>query len=133
MSQSPIEISIAYRRAEYIQFLKTLMANQVGKITINRWYFKLVAYPYWILMYYLKMYQEGQCFFRFDPNGFIRISKTGKSGLEWNGLKKIVVQDDFYLLVGKRKGMAPIPKRCLSKEQINLFEDWAKYKLMPNL
>ena len=69
----------------------------------------------------------------FSETGFERKSKSGMSKLEWPKIGKVVVREHFYILVGNQKGMAPVPKRCLSIPQMQQLEKWARDKLTSEL
>jgi hypothetical protein len=75
------------------------------------------------------MSKEGVSTFEFDAFEFCRHSKSGQSRTQWAELKEVIVLDDVYIIVGKQKGMAPIPVRCFSSEQIKLFESYCANKL----
>lgn len=117
-------IHIQYRLREYFSFLEFLSKEELSQNVTNHWAFKIVAYPFWSLIFIVKKFTEGHCLIHFNHEGFIRKSKSGISGKAWSELKAVKSNQECYVLVGQKKGMVPIPKRCLSLEQQELFEKW---------
>ncbi len=126
-------IIIQYKLTEYFVFLTDICSFEFGDKVVRKWYFKILAYPIWFAVFVLKMLKEGKCHFVFSEAGFERQSNSGSSKLEWTEVGKLVVREHFYILVGNQKGMAPIPKRCLSFPQMQQLEKWARDKLTSEL
>ena len=126
-------ITIQYKLTEYFAFLTDICSAEFGQKVVHKWYFKVLAYPIWLSIFLLKTLKESRCQFKFSEAGFERKSTSGISKLEWESVGKVVVREQFYILVGNKKGMAPIPKRCLSNDQIQQLETWAKDKLTSEL
>lgn len=97
---------------------------------LAKWYMQVFTYLFGSLVFWIKMTKEGLCHFTFDEQGFSRQSRSGKSQLSWDGLKAFIVCTGFYVLEGKRKGMAPIPKRCLTETEQKQLEGFAVNKLV---
>jgi len=126
-------ITINYKLTEYYSFLSEVSRIEFGSDTIKKWYFKVLSDPIWTGIYLFKLFKEGKCHFVFSETGFERKSKSGTSQLKWNDVGKVVDLPEFFLLVGKSKGMAPIPKRCLSIKQAKLIQNWAGNKVTGEL
>ena len=93
-------ITIQYRLIEYFNFLTDVCSFEFGEKFVRAWYFKVLAYPIWFFVFYLKKVKEGECLFVFSEVGFERKSNSGVSYLKWEKIGKVVVREHFYILVG---------------------------------
>lgn len=122
-------ILVHYKLTEYLDVVSEVVSHKLGKKVAEKWYWKVPIYLIGTPVYLYKSFREGQCHFVFSEVGFERKSKSGTSKLMWGSVGKVVKLNCCYLLVGKSDGMAPIPLRCLTTEQVMLLENWVGDKL----
>ncbi|MEP0175944.1 MAG: YcxB family protein [Paraglaciecola sp.] len=122
-------ITIHYNLAEYLAIVNEVASFKIGRKAIDKWYWRLTIYVIGTPIFLFKSVREGKCYFIFSELGFERNSNSGTSKLKWESISKVVKLNCCYILVGKEDGMAPVPMRCLEKEQLVLLEQWAGNKL----
>jgi hypothetical protein len=115
------QISIDYQRKEYLAFTREVLSLEIEKEKLDKWYVSFPMNVFFSLVFWVKMQKEGTCVLEFDEKGFTRKSKSGKSIVAWENLKNVQELKDIYLLAGQHKGGVPIPKRCFTSEQKELF------------
>lgn len=126
------QISIDYQRKEYLVFAREVLGLEIGTEKLDKWYVKIPMNAFFSLVFWLKMQKEGTCVLEFDERGFSRKSKSGESSMAWENLKSIQELKNIYLLVGQNKGSVPIPKRCFTAEQNELFKSLCARRMTQN-
>jgi hypothetical protein len=109
------------------------MLHELGYPAVTKWHFKFFSHPICFCIFIFKSIAEGTCQFVFTEEGFERKSNSGSTQMKWSDIGKVVDTENAFLLVGENEGIAPLPKRCLSQDQINLIKSWAGSKLVSEL
>ena len=123
-------VAVDYNREEYLRVVKQLFVLEKGKTWTNKWY---INWPYDLFLsfvFWLRVAREGHCTYEFSESHLIRKSRSGMSSVSWQSLRRVWALKDTYLIVGRKRGMVPVPKRCLTTQQLQLFEKFAENKLV---
>lgn len=124
---------IRYTYTEYKSIVDAVMLHELGYPAVTKWHFKYFSHPICFCIFMFKSITEGTCQFVFTEDGFERKSNSGSTQMQWSDIGKVIDKKDAFLLVGAIDGIAPLPKRCLSQEQISLIKSWAGSKLVNEL
>ena len=133
IDDSKLSITIDYKIGEYFEVLRESLYADTNVDLNKSWYIKPFAYLVWASVFWFKVIRMGTCIFTYDNDGFKRSSNTGINVLKWQELKEIVDLPQSFVLVGKTKGMIPIPKRCFSHSQKACFIEWTESKRVNHL
>ncbi|RAJ93310.1 YcxB family protein [Aliidiomarina maris] len=124
---------IRYTYAEYKSIVDAVMLQELGHPASAKWHVQLFSHPICFCIFMYKSITEGTCEFVFTADGFERVSNSGSTQMQWSNIGRVVDIKDAFLLIGATDGIAPLPKRCFSQEQISLIKSWAGGKLASEL
>jgi hypothetical protein len=124
---------IRYTYTEYKSIVDAVMLHKLGYHAVTKWHFKFFSHPICFCIFMFKSRAEGICQFVFTEEGFERKSNSGSTQMKWSDIGKVVDIENAFLLVGANEDIAPLPKRCLSQDQISLIKSWAGSKLVGEL
>lgn len=124
---------IRYKYSEYKSIVDAVMLCELGYPAVAKWHFQYFSHPICFCIFMFKSITEGTCQFIFTEHGFERKSNSGSTQIDWSDIGKVVDIKETFLFVGSIDGIAPLPKRCLSQEQISLIRSWAGSKLVSEL
>jgi len=122
-------VSVEYKREEYLAITKQMLALEWGKKWISHKFFDTTSNFILSLVFWLKVQRDSKCTYEFSESCLTRKTSRGMSTISWDSLRRVWVLKDAYLIVGRKRGMAPVPKRCLSNQQVEMFERFAENKL----
>lgn len=120
-----IEFELSYRLAEYISFVRGILAKRVPELyaekgkSANRFGLALTraaVVPILPFVFLYKALRVGRCRFSIDASQIKRVSKAGEIVLAWEKVRSVYSCRPGLLLLGEHGGL-PIPDRALNPEQ----------------